>query len=49
MKRVTVDGFGVITEVAKGYWTQGLTDDIQEKQRIVEQFDYGIEFFRPTS
>lgn len=44
----TVDGFGVITEVAKGYWTQGLTDDILEKKAIVERFDFDIEFFRPS-
>jgi hypothetical protein len=44
----TDDGFGVVSEVAKGYWTRGLTDGIQENQRIIEQFDYDIEFFRPT-
>ena len=33
-KNSTANGFGVVSELAKGYWTQGLTYDIQEKQKI---------------
>jgi len=44
----SVDGFGKISAVAKGYWTRGITDNILEKQSTIEQFDYGLSFYRPT-
>jgi len=43
-----VDGFGKISAVAKGYWTRGIADNILEKQTTIEQFDYGLSFYRPT-
>jgi hypothetical protein len=44
----SVDGFGKISAVAKGYWTRGIADNILEKQTTIEQFDYGLSFYRPT-
>lgn len=37
-----VDGFGKISDVARGYWTRGLTDNIQELKEVVERFDFGV-------
>jgi len=44
----TVYGIGKISDVAKGYWTHALTDNIQEKQNTIEKFDFRIEFFKST-
>ena len=43
----SVDGVGKISDVAKGYWTREITDDIMEKQKTIEKFDFGIEFYKP--
>jgi len=42
-----VDGLGKISPVAKGYWTQGITDSIVDKQATVECFNFEIDFYRP--
>lgn len=42
-----VDGFGKISAVAKGYWTRGIADDIQERKETIEKFDFGLSFYRP--
>ncbi len=42
-----VDDLGKITPVAKGYWTQGITDTILSKKATIEQFDFGDFFVRP--
>jgi len=44
----TVDGFGKISTVAKGYWTRDIADNILEKQITIEKFDYGLSFYRPS-
>jgi hypothetical protein len=44
-----VDGLGKISSVAKGYWTQGVTDSIAEKQASVERFDFGDFFIKPSN
>jgi len=41
-----IDGMGKVSAVAKGYWTRGVTDNILEKQKTIEKFDFGVEFFR---
>lgn len=43
-----VDALGKISSVAKGYWTQGVTDSIIEKQASVERFDFGDFFVKPA-
>lgn len=42
-----VDGFGQISAVAKGYWTRGLTDNIQELKETIEKFDFNLQFCKP--
>ena len=44
----SVDGFGKISSVARGYWTGVITDNIREKQTTIENFDFDLEFYRPT-
>jgi integrase len=41
----SIDGFGKISAVAKGYWTQRTADTILEKQAIIEKFDYDLVFY----
>ncbi|PPD35833.1 MAG: hypothetical protein CTY19_01955 [Methylomonas sp.] len=43
-----VDGLGKISSVAKGYWTQAITDNIVEKQATIERFDFGDFFVSPV-
>jgi len=43
----SVDGFGNITKVAAGYWSRGLTDNIQELKNTVEKFNFDLEFYSP--
>lgn len=43
-----VEGIGKISAVAKGYWTQGITDNIIEKQATIERFDFGNFYFMPS-
>jgi hypothetical protein len=43
-----VDGLGKISQVAKGYWTQAITDNILEKQTTIERFDFGDFYFMPA-
>ena len=43
-----VDGFGKISKVARGYWTQNVTDNILEKKETIERFDFGLNFYRPV-
>ena len=43
-----VDGIGKISTVANGYWTREITDNILEKQKTIEQFDFGIKFYKPA-
>ena len=42
-----IDGIGKVSDVVKGYYTTALTDNLKEKQEIVERFDFGLEFFKP--
>lgn len=44
-----IDGFGKISSVARGYWTRGLTDDIQERKETIEKFDFDLSFYRPMA
>jgi hypothetical protein len=44
----SVDGFGKISSVAKGYWTQEITDNILEKQATIEKFNFEIGFYKPS-
>jgi len=34
--------------VANGYWTREITDNILEKQKTIEQFDFEIDFHKPS-
>ncbi|MGZ8911339.1 MAG: DUF6538 domain-containing protein [Methylococcaceae bacterium] len=42
-----VDGFGKISNVAKGYWLQEIADNILDKQKAIEKFDYELRFYLP--
>ena len=35
-----IDGFGKVSDVVKGYWTRGLTDNIQELKETIERFNF---------
>jgi len=41
-----VEGMGKFPTVAKGYWTRGITDNILEKQKAIEKFDFRINFHK---
>jgi integrase len=44
----SVDGIGAISNVAMGYFTKGQTENIVELQSIIERYEFGIKFYRPT-
>lgn len=44
-----VEGFGKVSEVARGYWTRGITDDIQARKETIEKFDFGLSFCSPKA
>lgn len=43
-----IEGVGKISDVAKGYWTRELTDNIQDLKDTIEKFDFRIEFYKPS-
>ena len=43
-----VESMGKISAVVKGYWSRGITDNILEKQKTIEKFDFGINFHKPS-
>lgn len=45
----TAEGFSKISEVAKGYWTRGITDDVQARKETIEKFDFGLSFQQPKA
>lgn len=43
-----VEGFGKLSKIGAGYWSKGKTDNILELKQIIERFDFGIDFFKPS-
>ena len=43
-----VDGMGKVSDVAKGYWTRGIADNIRQKQLVVEKFDFELKLYVPA-